>query len=656
MSLANYLNRNKIITTEQIELTQEPNELGDGARVSDTIVYKGNATYSLNPPTTTIVGANEDFTPLFYDANGLTPPVADYLNVRPQVDLFNFQQLATINYSVFVNSHSTFDFEYRIAFYNDDLERISAYDPIVYDPSNNAKDPPSIDGFTITGWSVVIPNSARYAFLEVKNNTSGSIELQFDYGNSQLENAVDNSQIDNLLGSRPSTNIFTSDYYVAIRDISGVERDLTIIEAEISQLQNDVSGIEVEIEDISNGYLKLSGGTITGELIVESTVLANELNTKGSIVLEDTNGNAKGRITQTDGKFYLQSGNGDNLIRFSGYEQALKVVDIDTTNMILDTDAVAIKTTDYPDLNAQVKTNENQIGTNTGDISGLIGSVAQKLPLSGGTMTGSINLSGTNRIQNSASPVGIGDLTNKQYVDNAIANIPAPLSFPFSNNKIGFLIPFPINPNPNQNVICNLPADFDHTKNYVSFRFGASASLSQNNQEIKIDLKYKNNGNIQNPLTVFSNKAGNSIFFKSYYIKDIYFNTSNPSSTNDVAKAFSIELSNTSSPASAVTDLYYYVNYTIERVSTTFDISTLLVGSQLVGYTNVALIQQGGVSLSAPPPQLGLQEPTNYTKEEVNNLVVPVYDYLEELSQVQQLITDDGSIQGFPFSFNRPTI
>lgn len=448
MSLANYLDAQKVITADQIILTQEPNDFDDGARISDTVVYLGNATYSLSPATTTIIGPNADWTPLFFDASGLNPPFVDYLNIRPQVDLFNFQQLANMTYKVFVNSQSSFDFSYRIAVYDASLNFIQAYDAINYDPSNNTRDPPKIDGITLQGWSVQIPRTAFYAFMEVKNNTTGSIEFQFDLGNSNLENAIDNSVENNLLGSRPSTNIFTSDYYVSIRDASGVEKDLATLEAEVAALQATTATQQNEITDISNNYLPLTGGTMTGTLEitgVNSYLIAEHISAVDDYIIV----NNGGRLTNNNEIFYIESGDTVNfpnqpIIRFSEWDSGVKVIDIDTANKILDTDAVAIKTANYSNLDTQVKANQTQITTNTSNISANTSAIASKLSLTGGTMTGSINLGGTNRITNSAAPVGVADLTNKQYVDNAVAtasgSIPSNYSRAIVNNWDGATI------------------------------------------------------------------------------------------------------------------------------------------------------------------------------------------------------------------------
>lgn len=473
MSLANYLNNDKIITTEQISLTQEPNDFDDGARISDTIVYMGNATYLKT--LTQVIAPNQQFTPLFFDPSGLSPPLADYLNVRPSVDLFNFQQLANITYKVFVNSHSSFNFSYRLSVYDASLIKVLNYEAITYDPSNNAKDPPVIDGINFYGYSVILPTNAVYAFLEVKNNTTGSIEFQFDIGNSQLENAVDNSIQSGLLGSRASTNIFSSDYYVAVRDASGVERDITILEAEVAQLQTDVSALTIDVSqntasiiDISNEVdLKVnrSGDTMTGALTLDFpssgfpngfaltyppppllTDVRSVSLTDGGLSFNNTNGNTVGQIQIFNNQMNLFAGSGISFL----------------TNTLTDPisfNSRRISSVGDPNANTDATTKQYVDGLTQANTN----AIATKLPLSGGTMTGSINLNGTNRITNSANPVAIGDLTNKAYVDNADTTL---------SNAIQSKLALPANSASQQNIVA-----IEGTTNiskFYRFRHGGS--------------------------------------------------------------------------------------------------------------------------------------------------------------------------------------
>lgn len=452
MSLANYLNNSKIYTTAEIELTQEPNDLTDSARITDTITYLGNATYTLQPPTTTLITANQDFTPLFYDVSGVSPPLVDYLNVKPTNDLFNFTQLANIVYKIRILSTSSLNFSYRLASYDADLNRVSAYDSITFDPSNNNLDPSSIDAITLNGWSVEIPKNAVYVFMEVKNNTTGNINISFDYANSQLTNAIDNSvsNINNgLLSSRPSVNVFTSEYFSEILDPSGVLIDISILESDVAKLQIDVSNNFNSIVNIENSYLPLTGGTITGGLTIDGVATIKGGKDNG-MTIEDlynssTNENNEFRFTIGRSAYTFYAGGTKLCAKIADNKNAsYRDLDMSGNTIIFDGqtriapldggDALGIYSGDnrfialyktYIDTNLPIQMSGYGIsnmgnGTNPNDAVNK-SQLDTKLNLAGGTMTGNISLGGSRRITNSAPPVSIGDLANKQYVDNAVS-------------------------------------------------------------------------------------------------------------------------------------------------------------------------------------------------------------------------------------------
>ncbi len=387
MSIANYLqtiDNTKTFSTFAVNLTQEPNSFADGARISDTVVYMGNATYPIIPPTITTIGPNADWTPLFFDPSGLNPNKIDYLNIRPSIDLFNFQQLANMTFKTYINSISSFNFSYRLAVYDINLNFLQAYPEIIYDPSNNTRDPPVIDGIEFYGWSVEIPTTAFYAFMEVKNNTSGSIVFEFQLSNSQLENAIDNSVELGLLGSRQSTNIFTNRYNVSIRDISGVEKDLTQLEADVAQLKIDVSNLEIDVSQNTADIIELN---------------SDKLDASGGVLLSDLNADSKKIINLATP---MDAGDAVNKVYADGI-----VVDVDAS------------------LNAL----SSQVSANTTGINSLAQATASlnnnKLNKAGDTMTGILNM-GNNKITNLTGPSANGDAVNLAYLNNAIANIPPP--------------------------------------------------------------------------------------------------------------------------------------------------------------------------------------------------------------------------------------
>jgi hypothetical protein len=212
-----------------------------GIRKSDIINFVGLASY---PKDTldSLINAN-DFTPLFFDESGVDPPKEQYLRVSSSLDTNNLEQLANVSYKVFINSISANFFQVRLAAYDSSLKRIKEYPAVEYDPSNNSRDPPTIDGFTLYGFGVKYPVGCEYVFLEVDVSGSGDIHFAFDYAHSQLETAFN---ISNEFDS-PKSDVFGIDYHISIRDLSNVEKDLTNVEADISTLDNSVNTIEGNI-------------------------------------------------------------------------------------------------------------------------------------------------------------------------------------------------------------------------------------------------------------------------------------------------------------------------------------------------------------------------------------------------------------------------
>ena len=381
MSLANSLrliDGQLLFARDQSFLTTEPSKPNDAARISDTIAYFGNATYPLDA-SQVILPTDVSFTSLFQSGFSTN----DYLRVRPVTDLFNFQQLANVEYSVYLDSISMPKFKTRLVATDISLNVVKEYFAITYDPSNVTIDPPVIDGFTIKGWSLVYPRNTEYLFLQIENSEgTGGAEVRFSYANSQLENAIDNSKEESVVGSRPSQDLITIDYFQTIRDISGVEKDLTIIEGEVAvlqsqvaTLQDDVSQNTADIVDLSSGKLNASGGVLLSNLNADSNKIIN-------------------LATPTDAGDAVNKAYADDI-----------VVNVDAS------------------LNALT----SQVSANTIGINSLAQATASlnnnKVSKAGDTMTGILSMS-NNKITNVATATQGQDATNKAYVDNAIANIP----------------------------------------------------------------------------------------------------------------------------------------------------------------------------------------------------------------------------------------
>lgn len=430
MSLANFLTTtDKVFFTDQTLLTREPATLDDAARISDTLLYVGTATFPI-PTVQVITSGDTEFTPLFLDPSG-NP--SDPLIIRTPVDIFNFEQLAFINYSIDVLSLSMPKFNIRFALYDASLQRILAYDPITFDPSNNTNDPPTITGFELVGFSVQVPATARFGVVEIQNVLGqGAGEFSFGFGQSQLENALETSQ--KFFPSRQPFNIFAVNYRLNIRDISGVEADLTILEAEVAALQSDVAGLDISVntiegqitsinssisildasftfleaglvltdvslaslsatvEDLSANVVRQGGGDITGNYtFINGVKITQDLEIDGSISSNFLNNLLNQKLSLTGGT--MASGGTADIVmngsRVTGLNDPALPQDAATKSYVDTQVATAIS------------------------ISG------EFLRLSGGTMTGAVDMGGF-ALTNLITPTANSDAATKQYVDNQV--------------------------------------------------------------------------------------------------------------------------------------------------------------------------------------------------------------------------------------------
>jgi hypothetical protein len=427
MSLANYLTTdNKIFFTDQTLITREPADLDDAARISDTLLYVGTATFPI--PTTQVISATDtDYTPLFLDPNA-NP--SDPLIIRTPVDIFNWEQLAFINYGIDVVANSMPKFNIRFALYDDSFNRVSAYDPITYDPSLNSSDPPSLTGFELVGYSVQVPDNIRYGVVEIQNILGqGAGEFRFGYGQSQLENALETSQ--KFFPSRQPFNIFTVNYRLNIRDISGVERDLSILEAEVAALQADVAGLDISVNaiegqisviDSSINLLDASFSFVESQIAVTDASLASltsEVNDLSANAVRQGGGDITGNYIFINGVKVTQDLVIDGEISSNFLNNLLNAkLSLSGGTMVsggaADINMNGSKLTGLgnPALPQDAAT-KSYVDTAVTGISG------EFLRLSGGTMTGAIAM-GTSKITGLGTPTDNADAATKLYVDNAV--------------------------------------------------------------------------------------------------------------------------------------------------------------------------------------------------------------------------------------------
>ena len=461
MSLANYLrsigNVEKVFSVDAINIEKEPSSVDDGARISDCLEYLGNGTY---PQTTTqLLAPSTTYVPVFQrpgiDLSG------DFLRVRPVVDLFNFQQLLNFEYSLNVISNSKSKFDMRFTIYDLDLNILETYDPVRYDPSSNPFQPPALESFTFKGYSVQIPAQAEYGFVEISG--AGSLNVTFDYANSQLVNALDNSDPNNgtPTGSRSSKNIFVVDWFAQPFDVN-ISGDILSLEADVTQLQADVAQIDVSLNLLETGYVKTDGSEpMTGALQVNGSLYSSGWSQ--GILLGDGARASLIEGTDPDPSFnpaigiysnkvddqksvYLWTGDkagNQKLNPQSVWEDATAVIEDEfVVNVPLEANAGLtvsggiINQTSITGFNVfrapiiadfGIDMNGNGIGSL---LTPTIPSMATnkeyvdtadnlRLPLSGGTMSGSLNMNSQN-INNVPNPTLSQQPTTKIYVDTAL--------------------------------------------------------------------------------------------------------------------------------------------------------------------------------------------------------------------------------------------
>jgi len=464
MSLANYLSNvggmDKTFTVQTIYINREPEGIDDGARIADCLEYLGNATYPINPPTTQIIPTSTTFLPVFQRPTDLS---GDYLRVRPAVDLFNFQQLLNFEYSLNVINSSKTVFDTRFAIYDLDLNVLQTYAPVRYDPSNNPFQPAALDSFTFKGYSVVIPPQAEYGFLEISG--AGNLNVAFDYANSQLVNAIDNSDPagGNPPGSRSSKDIFVVDWFAKPFDISGgISGDIVQLEADVAQLQIETGLLQIDVANLQSSKVNIDGTSqMTGALQVDGSLYPSGWsqgillgNGSRASLIEGTDADPSynpaigiySNQTNNERSVYLWTGDkagNQKLNPQSVWEDATAVIDdafavnvplqanagLTISNGVINQETVAGFNVFRAPIIADfgIDMNGNGIGSlATPTIPSMATNKqyvdtadALRLPLAGGTMTGAINMA-NQPINNVPNPTTAQQPATKIYVDTAL--------------------------------------------------------------------------------------------------------------------------------------------------------------------------------------------------------------------------------------------
>jgi hypothetical protein len=325
----------------------------------------------------------------------------DYLNVQlpfnPSTLPTGTEELANVEYFMYVLGNSTPRFNMRYAVYDASLNRVQAYDTLTYDPSNNPYQSPLISSLLVKGYSVEVPTNAVYGFIEAQNiDGSGSLAVQFAQATNITQLSYDSQTAG---GSRSSKNIFTLDFGDYNADTSGLEPQIQANTANIVVLQGDVAGLDVSVNGLTSSVssltssvatkMPLAGGTFTGAVNMGGFVVANagtpvastDLATK-SYVDAQTGGGGSGALPLAGG------------------------------TMLGNIDMSGSDVRGLPNVPPTPSSASSKVYVDT--------ALDGYLPLAGGTMTGSL-LMGGSRIQGVATPLLGTDAPNKTYVDSQVA-------------------------------------------------------------------------------------------------------------------------------------------------------------------------------------------------------------------------------------------
>lgn len=232
-------------------------------------------------------------------------------------------------------------------------------------------------------------------------------------------------------------------------------------------VDNINTGVQAQIKDLKDNYLSKNGGTMSGTLDMGNNLITNlkepaadqnaatkkyvddsiatvESDISGieSTYLKLSGGTMSGDITMgTDAKVVFGEGHiigGNNTLLFESFQS-------------LDADGAKIKMVGSP-TDLMDAANKNYVDSQTALVKSDISTeITKYLPKTGGIMSGSIDMGGK-RILNVGTPSINNDAATKGYVDNAIADItPVDKYLPLSGGTMSGFI------NMGNNPISNVP-------------------------------------------------------------------------------------------------------------------------------------------------------------------------------------------------------
>lgn len=257
-----------------------------------------------------------------------------------------------------------------------------------------------------------LSNSLKSLYLPLSGGTlSGTLNLSnnriMGVGTPTSNNdAVNKSYVDNYItgaGSTIAKNNLTASR-VVVSDTSGKISVSGVTTAELGYLSGATSNIQTQLNNKAasshtHNYLPLAGGTMSGAINLGTNKITNlGAPTSGTDATTKTYVDtqiATKQTTITGAASTITSSNlTSNRVTISDNSGKIGISDITTTEL------------NYLDnVTSNIQTQLNN-----------------KLSLSGGTMTGDINL-GTHKITNLGTPTSNTDAATKSYVDTAVANV-----------------------------------------------------------------------------------------------------------------------------------------------------------------------------------------------------------------------------------------
>jgi hypothetical protein len=372
--------------------------------VSDVDIFESDTEYNANIRTDGIY---------YLCIDGNPPPSLKINHFYEKYDVknMNVEKILNIDYEINVLSNPFSNFASRL-FITDENNSILYRSPeFDYDSTTT----PSLNKIVYKATNLRIPENSYQVFIGI-STPEGADGKIFKH---KLTNAIASSKLIN--NNNNVYDVVTCNFESAFKDSNGIQQDITQIEADIQTLQTTKVNL--------NG-----NNTITGQ-----TDFIGDINLNGNLALSDnkyvlvSSSEGLGRISSGDGAFFIESNvNTNGVIKFSYMDESVgpmtiitksgseaviidSVLNLNNTvqlgNMPFDANNNWIENLKYPSQNSHATSKQY-----VDDM------LATKLDLSGGTMTGPINMN-NNFINGLAlNPTSDHQAVPKKYVDDLIVS------------------------------------------------------------------------------------------------------------------------------------------------------------------------------------------------------------------------------------------